>query len=82
MRLLRFRSVTPNCARIGGSAGTERNSGGGAVLAAAGQPDAPGAIGERVRFVASAAVWLRLPLIDRRGHDGAVAAIGVDRVAR
>jgi hypothetical protein len=38
----------------------------------------PGAIGERVRFVASAAVWLRLPLIDRRGHDGAVAAIGVN----
>jgi hypothetical protein len=30
-------------------------------------------------LVASAAVWLRLLLIDRRGHDGAVAAIGVDR---
>jgi hypothetical protein len=28
-------------------------------------------------IIASAAVWLRLPLIDRRGHEGAVAAIGV-----
>jgi hypothetical protein len=52
LRLLRSSRVTPNCARVGGSAGTER---GGAVLAAAGQADAPGSIGERVRFVASAA---------------------------
>jgi hypothetical protein len=37
----------------------------------------------RVGFciVASAAVWLRLPLVDRRGHEGAVAAIGVDPAA-
>jgi hypothetical protein len=32
-----------------------------------------------VRFVASAAVGLRLPLVDRRGHDGAMAAIGVNQ---
>ena len=78
MRLLRSSSVTPNCARVGGSAGTERNSAGGAVLAsrrASGR--LPGAIGERVRCVASAAVGLRLSLIDRRGHDGAVDAIGL-----
>jgi hypothetical protein len=30
-------------------------------------------------LVASAVVGLRLPLIDRRGHDGAVAAIGVNQ---
>lgn len=77
MRLLRSSSVTPNCARVGGSAGTERNSAAARCQLPRGKRTLRGAIGDRVRFVASAAVWLRLPLIDRRGHDGAVAAIGV-----
>jgi hypothetical protein len=47
------------------------------VLAAE-QADAPGS-NRRARPLRrdNAAVGLRLPLIDRRGHDGAVAAIGV-----
>jgi hypothetical protein len=76
LRPLRSSSVTANCAPSRRICWHRAQLRGGAALAA-GKPTLPGAIGERVRFVASAAVWLRLPLIDRRGHEGAVAAIGV-----
>ena len=79
MRLSRSSSVTPVVPRVGGSAGTERNSAVARCQPAPGKRTLPRSNRRARPLRRLCGSPAQIPLVERTGHGGALAAIGVNR---